>query len=183
MLFTAPLGTIIGTDAECDLKEAISVFTCKDKDVEVFLKRKAIDFEKRDKSRTYIVFDNDAFMSGIMSILAYFTLSLKSLEFGDTVSKGKIKDIDGFSKEVKGVAIPLVGQFGKDENAAKRISGKDLLDHCMGKIYEVQSLIGGRYVLIECHDIDKIVNFYRDSEFDRLQFDKSDNYLQMVRRL
>ncbi|MCL2387724.1 MAG: hypothetical protein FWC89_09295 [Defluviitaleaceae bacterium] len=77
----------------------------------------------------------------------------------------------------------LVGQFGKDENIAKCVSGKDLLDHCMEKIYQVQSLIGGRYVLIECHDIDKVVSFYHLNGFERLQLDKSDNYLQMVRRL
>ncbi|MCL2387725.1 MAG: hypothetical protein FWC89_09300 [Defluviitaleaceae bacterium] len=86
MLFTAPLGAIIGTDAEDDIKEAIDVFICKDKDVEVFLKHKAIDFEMRDKSRTYLILDNDAFVRGTMTILAYFTLSLKSLEFRDTIS-------------------------------------------------------------------------------------------------
>jgi len=156
---------------------------CKDKDVEDFLKRKAIDFEKRDKSRTYLIFDKAAFMSGIMSILAYFTLSLKSLEFRDTISREKIKDIDGFSKEVKGVAIVLIGQLGKDEGLAKGVSGKDLLDHCMEKIYQVQALIGGRYVLVECHDINKVVDFYHINGFERLQLDKSDNYLQMIRRL
>lgn len=183
MLFTAPLGEIIGTNEESDLTEAINAFICKDKDVEDFLKRKAIDFEKRDKSRTYLIFDKAEFMSGTMSILAYFTLSLKSLEFRDNVSKGKIKDIDGFSKEVRGVAIALVGQFGKDENVAKGVSGKALLDHCMEKIYQVKVLIGGRYVLIECHDIEKVVEFYRNNGFERLQLDKSDNYLQMIRRL
>jgi len=50
-------------------------------------------------------------------------------------------------------------------------------------VQEVQSLIGGRYVLIECREIDKVVDFYCANRFEKLQLDKSDNYLQMVRRL
>ena len=61
--------------------------------------------------------------------------------------------------------------------------GKDLLDLCMDKIYQMKALVGGRYVLIECHDIDKVVDFYCNNGFMRLQLDKSDNYLQMVRRI
>jgi len=115
------------------------------------------------------------------TILAYFTLSLKSLEFGDTLSKNKIKDIDGFSKEVSGVAIALIGQLGKDES--ENLSGRDLLVLCIDKVNQVKNLIGGRYVLIECHDIEKVVGFYLANDFTKLQLDKDDNYLQMVRRL
>ena len=56
--------------------DAISRFTCQDDDVEDFLKHKAIDFENRDKSRTYLITDDDS-----PNILAYFTLSLKALPF------------------------------------------------------------------------------------------------------
>jgi len=156
---------------------------CKDKDVESFLKNKALDFEKRDKSRTYLVFDSDDFEKGDVIIIAYFTLSLKSLEFRDTLSKNKIKDIDGFSKEVLGVAIVLIGQLGKDEAVAKDVSGRDLLGLCMEIVRQVKNLIGGRYVLIECHEIEKVVGFYSANNFTKLQLDKDDNYLQMVRRL
>jgi hypothetical protein len=111
--------------------DAIEAFSCKDKDVEFFLKNKALEFEKRDKSRTYIICEEETFLSGDVSILAYFTLSLKPLEFRDNLSKNKIKEVDGFSKEVESVAIALIGQFGKDEARAKEISGKDLLTICM----------------------------------------------------
>lgn len=183
MLSAKPLGSFIGKETEEPIRNAIASFSCKDKDVEFFLKSKAVDFEKRDKSRTYLVFDDAKYLSGDATILAYFTLSLKSLEFGVTLSKGKIKDIDGFSKAVSGVAIALIGQLGKDEGEANEVSGKDLLDLCMDKIYQVKKLIGGRYVLIECHDIEKVVDFYLANGFERLQLDNSDNYLQMIRRL
>jgi hypothetical protein len=178
MLFAAPLGEVAGTDREKEVTEAISEFVCKDKDVEYFLKNKAFEFEKRDKSRTYLVFDDET-----QALVAYFTLSLKSLEFRDNLSKSKVKEIDGFSKEVKGVAIALVGQFGKDEIKATEVSGKQLFDLCMEIVYQVHTLIGGRYVLIECRDTEKVVDFYRDNSFELLQLDKSDDYLQMIRRL
>ncbi|MDR2615965.1 MAG: hypothetical protein LBC28_05230 [Oscillospiraceae bacterium] len=178
MLSAKALREAIGTEAELAVSNAIDGFVCKDKDVEKFLKSKAFEFERRDKSRTYLVIDDET-----QNLVAYFTLSLKSLEFRDALSKSKIREIDGFSKEVKGVAIALIGQFGKDENKATEMSGKDLLDFCMDKIYQVHTLIGGRYVLIECHDIGKVVDFYRGNGFELLQLDKSDNYLQMVRRL
>ncbi|MDR1328932.1 MAG: hypothetical protein LBK23_04960 [Oscillospiraceae bacterium] len=177
MLFTKALREAVGTKDEPAVRDAIEHFVCKDKDVEYFLKNKAFEFEKRGKSRTYLVIDDTR------NLVAYFTLSLKSLEFRDGLSRSKIKDIDGFSKEVKGVAIALIGQFGKDEATAKEVSGKDLLDLCMDKIYQVHTLIGGRYVLIECRDIEKVTEFYLGNDFELLQTDKSDNYLQMVRRL
>ena len=183
MLFAKLLGSFIGEQTEEAIREAIAAFSCKDKDVEIFLKNKAFDFERRNKSRTYLVFDSAGYVDGYFTILGYFTLSLKSLEFRESLSKNKIKDIDGFSKEVSGVAIAMIGQLGKDENNANNISGKDLLDLCMSKVHQVKNVIGGRYVLIECHDIEKVVGFYHANDFERLQLDKSDNYLQMVKRL
>ena len=183
MLSAKPLGSYIGKEIETIIREAIDNFSCRDKDVEYFLKNKSFEFEKRNKSRIYLVFDDANYVAGDVAVLAYFTLSLKSLEFRDTLPKNKIKDIDGFSKDVNGVAIALVGQFGKDENKAKDVYGKDLLDICMDFIYQVHILIGGRYVLIECLDIDKVVGFYRENNFEVLQLDKCDNYLQMVRKL
>ena len=82
-----------------------SMFSCLNKDVEIFLREKAISYEQRGKSRTYILSEEN---SG--DIVAYFTLSLKSLDFGNTVSKSTIKDIDGFSKDIESVAVVLIGQ-------------------------------------------------------------------------
>ena len=183
MFLAKALREIIETKYEKSIRNAIASFSCKDKEVESFLKNKAFEFEKRNKTRTYLVLDKNKYEDGEIVLLAYFSLSLKSLDFRDTVSKSKIKDIDGFSKDVKGVAIALVGQFGKDENKADTVSGKDILNICMEFLYKVQTLIGGRYVLLECRETEKVVRFYRDTGFETLQLDKSDGYLQMVRRL
>jgi hypothetical protein len=166
-----------------ELNAILHNFYCKDKDVEAFLKTKAFEFDLRNKSRTYLILEKESFTNGFVKILAYFTLSLKILEFEPSASKSLIKNIDGFSKNVNSVAVMLIGQFGKDELLAKNIDGSIFLDICLGIIGNAQNLIGGRIVLIECLPIEKIVSFYSKSGFRFLQYDKNDKYAQMVRLL
>jgi hypothetical protein len=54
MLSAKPLGSYVGKELERAIKEAIASFSCKDKDVEYFLKNKAFEFEKRARSRIYL---------------------------------------------------------------------------------------------------------------------------------
>jgi hypothetical protein len=48
MLSAKPLGAYVGREIERTIKESIASFSCKDKDVEHFLKNKAFEFEKSD---------------------------------------------------------------------------------------------------------------------------------------
>jgi len=69
-----PLKELIERDKLDTIYKAVLNFSCQDDDVESFLKNKAIDFEKRDRSRTYLLVDDDN-----NNLLGYFTLSLKAL--------------------------------------------------------------------------------------------------------
>jgi hypothetical protein len=163
-----------------ELNALLNNFYCKDKDVEAFLKTKALEFDLRNKSRTYLILEKGSFIKGTVKILAYFTLSLKILEFEPCTSKSLIKSIDGFSKNISSIAVILIGQFGKDEFLAKNINGDIFLNICLGIIGNVQNLIGGRIALVECLPIEKIVSFYSKNGFKLLQSDKNDKYMQMV---
>ena len=55
MVRRVPLTEILETAEEIDFIEAIDNFRCQDQDVERFLKGKAVDFDKRNKSRTYLL--------------------------------------------------------------------------------------------------------------------------------
>ena len=158
------------------IAEAILRFSCKDGDVEAFLKQKAFDFERRDKSRTFLIVDGD-------DLLGYFTLSLKSLPFNESVSKSVIKDIDGYSKNVQAVGIVIIGQFGKDSVLAKDVDGGFLLDICMETVYKAKRIVGGRCVMLECQKKEKVVAFYERNGFGVLQSDERYQYLQMIRKL
>jgi len=173
-----PLKEVINRGKLDYLHVTISQFSCQDDDVETFLKNKAVEFERRNKSRTYLIIDD---VDNIL--LGYFTLSLKALAFGDSVSKSIIKSIDGFSKDITAVGMILIGQFGKDKVFAKNIDGGSLFDICMETVYAAHKIVGGRFVMLECRDNEKVVSFYSNRGFDSLQYDETDKYLQMVRRL
>ena len=161
---------------EAYVKGTINGFCCRDKDVEDFLKTKAFDFDNRNKSRTYLVFEGD-------KLVAYFSLSMYALVFGESTSKTAIKKIDGYSSEVKAVGLILIGQLGKDINLGKNIGGADLLEWCFKAIKKVQDVAGGRYAMLECQEAPKLVEFYESNGFKILQKDETDNYVQMIRKL
>jgi hypothetical protein len=178
-MFLRELSAVIREGQEAEIAEAVASFSCKDKDVEQFLKTKAIEHERRNKSRTYIIFD-EAGSDGKLRVLAYFTLSLKILTFGATVSKTSVKEIDGFNKNAKAVPLFLVGQFGKDEFAAKEISGEYIMALCIFRLQRAQTIVGGRIVLAECLPIAPVIEFYKRNGFTFLQTDENDKYHQMI---
>jgi len=54
-----------------------STFGCKqDSDIELFLKEKAILFDKKGKSKTHLLIDEDELMRGNIKIAAYFSLAI-----------------------------------------------------------------------------------------------------------
>lgn len=156
-------------------------FSCLNNDVEMFLKNKAASYECRGKSCTYLVVDS---LNG--EILAYYTLSLKSIDFDESVSKSVIKSIDGFSKDVSSIAVILIGQLGKNSIYKNKIIGKELLSLALGTVYSAKDILGGRICLLETEDTEcneKVVDFYRDNGFKILQHDKTDRFIQMFRKL
>ena len=84
-----PLKTLISKFKEDDtsLNSILSSFSCdKDKDIEFFLRNKAVDFEKVSKSRTYLFCDYQEFSENPIVVLGYFTLSLKVLILPEELS-------------------------------------------------------------------------------------------------
>ena len=147
------------------------------------MKEKAFEFDRRNVSRTYLLLDFEAFENDENIIAAYYTLSIKTLNFSHGVSKRMIKDIDGFSKEAESVSAVLIGQLGKDVVNGKDLRGADILSSAIGMAYEVSSIAGSRIVFLECEPIDKLLAFYDTNGFVRLQDNRKTGLVQMVRFL
>lgn len=66
------------------------------------------------------------------------------------------------------IALPLIGQLGKNYSNGydKLITGDILLKLACNKIKEIQNLIGGRYVFLECEDNKKLKEFYESNGFE-----------------
>jgi hypothetical protein len=170
------LAGIIRRRQESELNAAFAAFSCKDKDVENFLKTKAMEHERRNKSRTYLLLDE----TEKQRILAYFTLSLKILTFSPELSKTVVQKIDGFNKNAKAAPVLLIGQFGKDSTLTVELSGNYLMSLCKYHLSNAQKTVGGRIVLAECLPTVPVIRFYEQNGFKFLQRDENDKYHQMI---
>ena len=156
---------------EIKTKDILKRYKCEiNKDVEYFLKEKAIEFSKQEISRTYIVLGE---YKKENVIVGYFAIANKSTVLKKLIlSNSKRKKLIKYAKydtDIKGynIALPLIGQLGKnfDNGYNELISGDVLLKLACDKIKEIQNLIGGRYVFLECEDIDKLKEFYESNGF------------------
>ncbi len=162
--------------------DAIEAFVCQNYDVEKFIKKQAINFEKRHLTRTYILVDEGLLLSERkISILAYFTLTLKTIKFVEDIPKTIVKRIDGFYKSATQTNVILIAQLGKNYNYKSDVEGKYLLELAMDIVYKIHNLIGTRIAFIECENSEKLINFYTNNKFVYLQ--NRDEYIQMFRYL
>ena len=172
-------------------QEVISSFLCPlDHDIEQFLKTKAIKFETASKSRTYLLFDNEAADKGELRLLAYFTLALHILFVPTGFSGNQIKKLDEFSANVRGARISefpcyLIGQLGKNSaHPVHTMTGDLIMNYALGVIGQANDLAGGRIVLIECEPIEKLIDFYRRHGFEEYDNEPDEDcgaMLQMMR--
>ena len=134
-------------------------------------------------------------------IVGYFAIAnkstiIKKFILSNTKRKRLLKYAE-YDSEIKGysIALPLIGQLGKNYNNGydKLISGDILLKFACNKIKEIQNLIGGRYVFLECEDVESLKEFYESNGFEcfgkrNLDKDERENnsgeyLLQMLRDL
>ena len=187
----------LGNDEEAGepaLVELLSGFSSpKNKDVERFLKKSAIEFTKKNQSVTYLVVSAED-----VRLLGYFTLALKPLTVrGETVSNTmkrkllRISELDEKS-DTYTMSAYLIAQLGKNfsESGGTEITGAELLKLAWDKIKEIQYLGGGVVTFLEAENEEKLLSFYRDnrfSQFDTRQTvsdtDESHELVQLLRLL
>ncbi len=174
------------------LQQYLSSFSCeKDSDIESFLKTRAVQFERLSKSRTYLLVDEDKLEDGEFVILGYFALALKVLIIPVDKSIRSRQELDGFSGKIYGEPIRevpcyLIGQIARNSAVDKTaIHGSELMEAAISVIEASVAAVGGRYVLIECHDEKKLIRFYEDNafhEFARIPMGETP-MVQMIRKL
>ncbi len=159
-----------------NVKEILNQFECSlNKDVEFFIKEKAIEFLKLGISKTFLV---TASYKEKQVIVGYFALTDKVTKIKkNALSKTLSRRIKRFSRneDIKNyyiVSLPLIGQLGKNfaNNYNELISGDVLLKLACDKVKEAQQILGGKFVFIECEDKPKLRDFYESNGF--VCFDK-----------
>jgi hypothetical protein len=168
---SANLKSIIDEVGESAAKALLSNFTCpQNKDVENFLKHKAIEFAKQSIATTYLVFGS---YKGNNVLIGYFTLANKFVaiykEGLSSTYRRRISKFCQFDRDIKRytLAAPLIAQLGKNfyNGYNELITGDELLKMACDKVKESQVIIGGKVVYLECEDKEKLTGFYASNGF------------------
>ena len=156
---------------EKDTKELLKDFKCEiNKDVEDFIRNKALEFSKQGIAETYIIITS---FKQKNVIIGYFAIANKTTKIRkillSNTKKRQIQKYGVYNSESKSydIALPLIGQLGKnfDNGYNELISGDCLLKLACDKIREVQDIIGGRFVFLECEDKPELRQFYENNGF------------------
>ena len=160
-------------------------------DIELFLKKNAVQFAKEKKSITYIAGDKE---DG--SFLGYFTITHKPIEIPALgLSKTTIKKLEKHSRlkdssNVYVVSAFLIAQFGKNYSVdnGKRITGNDLMTLVNRELTDIRRKIGGCVVYLDCEADAKLIRFYQKEQGfvlygERISEKDGKRYLQFMKLL
>lgn len=179
-------------------QNVLSSFFCPlNPDVEHFLHNVAIEFSKQGISSTHLVM---ASYKKEYVLVGYFTLANKifCIEKNSLPNKQWRKRFSKFAQfdhtiQRYTLSAPLIGQLGKNyaNSYNKLISGDELLKLALDKVMEMQGIVGGKIVYLECEDKPALTDFYERNGFvnfgtralDRDETDKlsGKSLLQMLR--
>jgi len=168
-----PLRKLIVALPPEELSDIISSFSCKrNADVESFLRKSAIMYEKRHISRTYLIFADDV----PRKVAAYFTIAVSSMDVsGLECSKELRKKMninEGFAQSY------LIGQVGKHDDGAKGL-GKFAISSAVERIMASNERVGCRVIRLDCKP--SLVKYYTDSGFTNTGKDEKKGLYRMVR--
>lgn len=101
------------------------------------------------------------------------------------------KELDGFSAKFHGVQIRdipcyLIGQLSRNSEVSKELlTGESLIGFACDIIAESVKAVGGRYIMIECRENEKLIHFYESNSFKEIAHipDNKQPMVQMIRKI
>lgn len=166
------LDLIEGGEEEA-LNNILVEFSCPyNKDVENFLKEKAVAFSKQRIAATYLVFKQ---YKGEDVVVGYFSIAQKYFHIDlkrGALSKTLRKRINKFAVWEESlhryiVSAILIGQLGKNyaHGYDRLIRGDELLAIACDKAAQIQRISSGKVVYLECEEKPALVEFYERNGF------------------
>lgn len=159
------LSDVAGDRVTSEKFEAIiEKYACpKNRDIEDFLKTRALDFTRKKISVSYLALDETG------ELLGFFTLANKTVSVDASslsgVKRRRLRKFAGGEDEsgVFHLSAYLIAQFGRNFGSRSYavLTGDDLMELAVEKIREVQGMIGGGAAFLECEDKEKLLNFYQ----------------------
>lgn len=154
------------------VKKILSDFECpRNPDVEGFLKDKAEEFSKQGIAKTHLVvtsYKEENKIAGYFALSGSksFIIKARSSAISSNLRR-RIKRFGTYNEDLKQYEIPapLIGQLGKNMKYPDLISGDELLELACKTIADVQLVIGGKFVYLECENSLGLLNFYGRNGF------------------
>ncbi|MGD9555103.1 MAG: hypothetical protein AB7V28_12030 [Arcobacteraceae bacterium] len=160
------------------VRELLQTFPCtRNLDLQDFLHKKALIFEKHLRSRTYLYIDNET-----KTVAAYFTVAISTLHT-DGISREVIKMLDGYQDDTKSIPCFLIGQLGKSDQYQATKIGEYILEDAIETIDDLHYAVGGRFILLDAVNIPKVIEFYQDSLFFPIEETSYDKEASLSRRI
>jgi len=172
-----PLSEIIqSTDSNRKVKKLLETFSCsRNIDLQNFLYNNVITFERNLRSRTYLYIDN-----GTQEIAAYFTITISTLRT-DGISPEVIELLDGYKDDIASIPCFLIGQLGKSDKFEPYKIGEYILDDAIEIIDRSQNDLGGRFILLDAINKDKVIKFYKANAFFPIENDPDSENIKMIK--
>lgn len=157
---------------ESEVKNILSNFSCPlNSDVESFLKDKAILFANQGIASTYLImasYKQEYVLAGYYTLSNKFITVYKENLKSKTLQK-RIAKFSQYDKNLKRYTLsaPLIGQLGKNYNNSynKLITGDELLYLALQKVKQMQMIVGGKIVYLECEEKETLLEFYTNNGF------------------
>ena len=168
-----PLGEMLSSEYEEELlKKSFKKFSCqREVDLENFLVKKAIPYEKTNYGKTYLLIDTKKLKeSKELVVVAYFTIAQKAVDISDISKNKKRKMLGEYPGRDSLNSIPsyLIGQIGRcDDYTNEDLSGQRLLDECYHAISVAARVVGGNLIVLECREC-MYKKFYESKGFKKL---------------
>ena len=169
----------------------LEAFDCKEDDPNRFLKEQALECERNNVCRTYLALDAKQFKKGVLSLVAYFAISITQLDMGgaaaqktdatddhatddhaayDHAADDHAAD-DQDDDEGVGSFLPayLIAQLARNRSMYSHddYDGVSLLSAAEELIVQIGSAVGGELIILDCKD--ELVDYYEKNGYVELQ--------------
>lgn len=159
-------------------------------DVDNFLKKQAIEFDRQRLSGTHLVFSQYKNKS---VLVGYFTINNKPLVFtkrmlnkcSNTLKRKLYRKgethIGNDNLIIQGYLIAQIGKnYSEEALATKSVRGIDLLTLAYEMILNGANVFGGSFIWLEYEDVDRLRDFYKNFGFTEIKDHTSENGLKMA---
>ena len=156
------------------IKKKLKSFKCSiNKDIEEFLHNKAITFEKKLRDRTYILLDKETQIAG------YFSIAISVL-YAKDIQNDILLEI-GDLNTPKDIPCLLIGQIAKSDKFKDFKIGGYLMDLAIEQLEVVNKILGGRFILLDAINNDKVIKFYESFGFIAIDKESLKENVKMIR--